>query len=76
MPLISHSAQMMMVVYTTVTPCRVYYIQGKKLPMETPQRHSQAQNNPWCRFAAVSNVTLRMHLACCFWWGDVLSHGP
>lgn len=30
MPLISHSAQTMMVVYTTVTPCCVYYIQGKK----------------------------------------------
>lgn len=40
------------------------------------QRHSQAQNNHWCHFAAVSNITSRMHLACWFWWRDVLSHGP
>lgn len=74
--LINHRAQMMMVVYITVTPCCVYYIWGKKLPMGTSQRYSQAQNNNWCYFTAASNTTLRMCLACCFWWRDVLSRGP
>lgn len=48
----------------------------EKLPMETSPRHSQAQSNSWCHFTAASNVTLGMHLACCSWWRDGLSHGP
>lgn len=40
MPLISGSACMMMIVYATVIPCCVHYIQRRGEILETSERHS------------------------------------
>lgn len=62
--LISDSAWMMMMVYTTVTPCCLLYSREKNCPRRPHKgtQDSQTPNNPWYLFPVVSKTTSRMHL--------------